>query len=49
MAHTTSYVSTYKEVINEVNHIFRENDIRKMFEFFRENNFRENPICKYVL
>lgn len=37
-----------EEVINEANHIFREDDIRKVFESFRENNFRENPICEYV-
>lgn len=38
-----------EEVINEANHIFREDDIRKVFESFRENNFRENPVCEYVL
>lgn len=37
-----------EEVINEANHIFREDDIRKVFESFRENNFRENPVCEYV-
>lgn len=37
-----------EEVINEERHIFREDDIRKMFEFFRENNFRKNPVCEYV-
>lgn len=38
-----------KEVINEANHIFREDDIEKMFNTFRENNFRENLVCEYVL
>lgn len=38
-----------KEIINEANHIFREDDIEKMFNTFRENNFRENPVCEYVL
>lgn len=38
-----------KEVIKEENHIFREDDIRKIFETFRGNNFRENPVCEYVL
>ena len=37
-----------EEVINETNHTFREDDIRKVFESFRENNFRENPVCEYV-
>ena len=38
-----------EEVINEAKHIFREDDIEKMFDTFRENNFRENPVCEYVL
>lgn len=38
-----------KEVINEENHIFKEDDIKKMFEPFKENNFRKNPICEFVL
>lgn len=38
-----------KEVINEERHIFKEDDIRKMFGSFRENNFRENPVCEVVL
>lgn len=38
-----------KEVIKEKDFIFGEKDIEKMFESFRENNFRENPVCEYVL
>ena len=32
--------------------IFRndqEEDIKKMFEYFRENSFMENPVCEFVL
>lgn len=29
--------------------IFGEKDIEKMFDSFRENNFKKNHICKYVL
>ena len=38
-----------KEVIKEKDFIFGENDIEKMFVTFRENNFRENHVCEYVL
>ena len=38
-----------KEVINKENHIFKEDDIKKMFESFRENNFRESPVREFVL
>ena len=38
-----------EETINEERHIFREYDIKKMFESFRENNFRENPVCEFML
>ena len=38
-----------KEVIKEKYFIFGEKDIEKMFKIFRENNFRENPVCEYVL
>ena len=24
-------------------------DIEKMFDSFRENNFKKNPVCEYVL
>lgn len=38
-----------KEVIKQEERLFGEEDIRKMFNLFEENNFRENPICEYVL
>lgn len=38
-----------KEVINQEDRIFREDDIRDMFDYFEINNFRENSICEYVL
>lgn len=38
----------YKEAIKK-DFIFGENDIEKMFVTFRENNFRENSVCEYVL
>ena len=38
-----------KEVIDEKDFIFREDDIKKMFDSFRGNNFRKNPVCEYVL
>lgn len=38
-----------EEVINEESHIFKEYDIKKMFEFFRENNFSKNPVCEFML
>ena len=37
-----------KEVIKQEERLFGEEDIRKMFGLFAENNFRENPICEYV-
>ena len=40
---------TQKEIIKQEERLFGEEDIRKMFNLFEENNFRENPICKYVL
>ena len=39
----------YEEVIKEKEFIFGEKDIEKMFDTFRENNFRENHVCEYVL
>ena len=33
-----------KEVIKEKYFIFREKDIEKMFDSFRENNFMKNPV-----
>ena len=38
-----------KEVIKEEERLFGEEDIRRMFNLFVRNNFRENSICKYVL
>ena len=38
-----------KEIIKEKDFIFGEKDIKKMFDTFRENNLRENPVCEYVL
>ena len=38
-----------KEVIKQEERLFREEDIRMMFNLFEKNNFRENPICEYVL
>ena len=38
-----------KEVIKQEERLFGEEDIRRMFNLFEKNNFRENPICEYVL
>ena len=38
-----------KEVIKQEERIFGEKDIRDMINSFERNNFRENPICEYVL
>ena len=38
-----------KEVIRQEDRLFGEKDIRDMFDYFERNNFRENPICEYVL
>ena len=38
-----------KEVIKQEDRLFGEEDIRRMFNLFDENNFRDNPICEYVL
>ena len=38
-----------KEVIKQEERLFGEEDIRKMFNLFEKNNFRENHICEYVL
>ena len=40
---------TQKEVIKKEERLFREEDIRRMFNLFERNNFRENPIYEYVL
>ena len=38
-----------KEVIKQEERLFGEEDIRRMFNLFERNNFRESPICEYVL
>ena len=38
-----------KEVIRQEDRLFGEEDIRRMFNLFERNNFRENSICEYVL
>ena len=38
-----------QEVIKQEERLFGEEDIRRMFNLFEKNNFRENPICEYVL
>ena len=38
-----------KEVIKQEERLFGEEDIRRMFNLFERNNFRENTICEYVL
>ena len=37
-----------KEIINQDERLFGEEDIRRMFNLFERNNFNENPICEYV-
>ncbi len=37
-----------KEVIKHEERLFGEEDIKKMFNLFERNNFRDNPICEYV-
>ena len=39
----------HKEVIKQEERLFGEEDIRKVFNLFEKNNFRENHICEYVL
>ena len=46
---TTDKDITDEEVINEENHIFTDSDIEKMFDFFKENNFKRNSICEFIL
>ena len=38
-----------KEIIKNEERLFGEEDIRRMFDLFERNNFKENPICEYVL
>ncbi len=35
--------------IPEEKRIFKEKDIMDMFEIFKKNNFKGNPVCGYVL
>ena len=37
-----------REVIKQEDRILGEEDIKKMFNYFERNNFKENPICEYV-
>ena len=37
-----------KEVIKQEERLFGEEDIRRMFNLFERNNFKENLICEYV-
>ncbi len=36
-------------LIPEEKRIFKEKDIMDMFDYFKRNNFKENPICEYEL
>ena len=38
-----------QEVIKQEERLFGEEDIRRMFNLFERNNFRDNPIFEYVL
>ena len=40
---------TQKEIIKQEERLFREEDIRRMFNLLERNNFKENSICEYVL
>lgn len=35
--------------IKEKDMIFKEDDICKMFDVFKKNNFRKNQICEYII
>lgn len=37
------------QTINKEKRIYKRDDVKKMFESFRENNFKYNSICEYVL
>lgn len=37
------------QTIKKKKRIYKREDVKKMFESFRENNFKENPIYEYVL
>ena len=47
--HSDEIIGRDKEVIKQEYRLFGENDIKDMFDYFERNNFRENPICEYVL
>ena len=36
-------------MINEENYIFTDSDIKKMFDFFKENNIKRNSVCEFIL
>ncbi len=43
------FTSGRKILIPEEKRRFDKEDIFNMFDYFKRNNFRENPICEYVL
>ncbi len=43
------FANDKKTLIPEEKRKFDKEDIYNMFDFFKRNNFRENPICQYVL
>ena len=49
MSHFQRKEQKIKEVIKQEERLFGEEDIRKVFDLFEKNNFRENHICEYVL
>ena len=49
MSHFQRKEKNTEEVIKQEKRLFGEEDIRKVFNLFEKNNFRENPICEYVL
>ena len=38
-----------KEIIKQEDRSFGEENINDMFACFERNNFRENPVCEYIL
>lgn len=38
-----------EEIIKQEDRLFREKDVERIFIEFKNHNFRENPICEYVL
>ena len=45
---THEIIDRDKEVVKQEERLFGEEDIRRMFNLFERNNFRENHICEYV-